>query len=913
MKVFGYIILVFSLISSSAFSQILNSGFEHWDGIDPAHWWTNNTTDYITVTPTTDAHSGSLAVKGEVIVPEPEFPQVTYAPKLFSGSMTEGFPYTDRPDTIRGYYKFFPVGGDQFDINIYLMQGETPVGFWEETISAPTDSSYQEAAYKIIYFDSTTVPDRIHIEFFILPGDGQTASEGTTFFVDDFPGLNLIRPPEVAGDERIIFIAGEKEKIKWNPGGVSYVDIEYSEDNGNSYSPIVSHYAADSGKYKWDVPEDLLTRKAKIRIKDSFSPDVSTKSTQFSIKPWQFTRLVGNDEFELFKPYEDGWSFGNKGVNMWPLTWWEQFDYWGIDPYTAENYPPEEPFSSAQPLEFPDWPLFVDVFSVGQCYSQYGFWYTSEALTKWAAIKRPWPGSCYGFAVSSLLGFYHGSALNQFFNYYGNLATVPLTDSTRYAVNYYFIHQFGAEARSHRIQNRNTTPRQLLAQLKAMFKKENGDGRGLGFENVGGSGAHAVTPYQLKRDGDTHRFKLRVYDSRSPGSTDKYIQIDSSANTWSDHTGLGWGPASRGCMLLRESAELLATPSLKSSPISAVTKIPENPLGMTIYNSTEANINIHSFTGGQIGYVDSVAFNTLTDGMPIIPAVGGFHPPIGYDLPAAGYSIEMTDFSDSLSYAYFLTDSAIYNYRRTQALENETDLLDYVNDGLSLINPDQVVKTTNLETIFLQDSTAEKKFVIQNLGMSSQDSLYLTGQHQNELLLQNYGTNTQYDLRVQYVSESGRSTFSHAAVLLAANSTHQIVPVWDTLGDTTLTIYVDNGNDGTPDDSVQLTNETTDIENGRGNLLIPEKYHLDQNYPNPFNPTTTIGYSLPQDSKVQLIIYDIAGREIWRYSQSMQTAGWHTIQWNGQNKLGQKVSTGVYFYRLQADQFVDVKKMMFMK
>lgn len=94
---------------------------------------------------------------------------------------------------------------------------------------------------------------------------------------------------------------------------------------------------------------------------------------------------------------------------------------------------------------------------------------------------------------------------------------------------------------------------------------------------------------------------------------------------------------------------------------------------------------------------------------------------------------------------------------------------------------------------------------------------------------------------------------------------------------------------------------------------MPKQFQLTQNYPNPFNPTTTIGYILPEDNPVNLTIYNMKGQEVWRYSQTLQNAGWHQIQWDGQSSSGQPVSTGVYFYRIQAGNHVDVKKMVLMK
>ncbi len=102
---------------------------------------------------------------------------------------------------------------------------------------------------------------------------------------------------------------------------------------------------------------------------------------------------------------------------------------------------------------------------------------------------------------------------------------------------------------------------------------------------------------------------------------------------------------------------------------------------------------------------------------------------------------------------------------------------------------------------------------------------------------------------------------------------------------------------------------------------LPEKFELQQNYPNPFNPTTTIELALPQDSEVQLVIYDISGRKVRTLVQAALPAGFHEIVWNGRNDAGQPVSSGVYLYRaaavahspVQGNRFTQVRKMMLMR
>ncbi|MBM2845455.1 MAG: hypothetical protein HW407_767, partial [Bacteroidetes bacterium] len=95
---------------------------------------------------------------------------------------------------------------------------------------------------------------------------------------------------------------------------------------------------------------------------------------------------------------------------------------------------------------------------------------------------------------------------------------------------------------------------------------------------------------------------------------------------------------------------------------------------------------------------------------------------------------------------------------------------------------------------------------------------------------------------------------------------------------------------------------------------VPLEFALSQNYPNPFNPTTTIEFSLARQVQVDLKIYDILGREVATLLQSnAMNAGRYIVRWDGRNRFGQSVATGVYFYRLVAGDFVHSKKMLLIK
>ncbi len=93
----------------------------------------------------------------------------------------------------------------------------------------------------------------------------------------------------------------------------------------------------------------------------------------------------------------------------------------------------------------------------------------------------------------------------------------------------------------------------------------------------------------------------------------------------------------------------------------------------------------------------------------------------------------------------------------------------------------------------------------------------------------------------------------------------------------------------------------------------PGQFSLNQNAPNPFNPTTSIRYELPNTVQVTLKVYNLLGQEVRLLVNARQEAGFHTIIWNGRNVAGRSVSSGVYFYRIEAGEFTKAKKMLLLK
>jgi hypothetical protein len=88
---------------------------------------------------------------------------------------------------------------------------------------------------------------------------------------------------------------------------------------------------------------------------------------------------------------------------------------------------------------------------------------------------------------------------------------------------------------------------------------------------------------------------------------------------------------------------------------------------------------------------------------------------------------------------------------------------------------------------------------------------------------------------------------------------------------------------------------------------------LFQNVPNPFNPSTTVRFELRAPSHVTLSVYDVAGRLVRRLVNEDKTGGVHTVAWDGISDGGTRVSSGIYFYKLETVDFVQTRKMLLLK
>jgi Carboxypeptidase regulatory-like domain/FlgD Ig-like domain len=134
--------------------------------------------------------------------------------------------------------------------------------------------------------------------------------------------------------------------------------------------------------------------------------------------------------------------------------------------------------------------------------------------------------------------------------------------------------------------------------------------------------------------------------------------------------------------------------------------------------------------------------------------------------------------------------------------------------------------------------------------------------------------------------------------------------------------YVSSSSSGSPDydgsDNAQPANVPFTIGEvatsvSKAPAVTPSGYVLEQNYPNPFNPSTEIVFSIPQDERVNVSVYNILGQRVATLIDGALTTGTHEVTWFGRNDAGASVASGVYLYKISTSNFSAVKKMLLLK
>lgn len=707
----------------------------------------------------------------------------------------------------------------------------------------------------------------------------------------------------------MFFVSGETEMIRWTTDVADSVKIYYSVDSGIAYTEMIDSIPAQAHEYLWNVPDTLLSRSCRIKVVSMRDTTRFGVSEIYKMKGYVLTVPSANGGYLAYDPAWDRWGIKNTSADVWPASWYARFNYSATDPFTGRQYAQWQgggllsgTFSSAQSSDHPDWPSFVNTFSVSACYvsASLGI-YSPTALARWASIKGAWGGSCFGIAVSNAIVFRNSGAFWGTYPQYPFFAfPIQATPDTNTipAINELFTHQFG----NPHVAYRNTvailkTPNQTLNDIKAMCLSDSAPVRTLGMLNNGvGGGGHAILAYKVKRDtAQAGLYNVYVYDNSWSDSTNAYLVIDTTLNGgqggWSYSLWPGWG-GSQWIYLRDPAITHLSTPTLpKIEPRDRLSPfiVPEGEL--ELHTVSGAAVRIQDANGNASGYIDSLIRSDIPGSVPLVIENGATMPPAGYSLPTGSYSVELSNFKTSASSVFFFTGSTSMIVDRSDAQETQTDLL-YFNGGVSIANHDAENKIIRLTDI-INESVREKLFDLSVISMASGDSLAMTPLGGDGLMLTSFGSQKTFELEIVYSTDTGIARYKHGSVPLNSNTAYVYAPDWPALGTGDgLTVFVDEGNDGSVEDTLLLENQLTDARD-KGELNVPDRFELFQNYPNPFNPLTVIRYQLPADNHVTLRIYDVLGRAVATLVNEIQDAGFKSVEWDGG-----KFPSGVYYCRL---------------
>ena len=718
-----------------------------------------------------------------------------------------------------------------------------------------------------------------------------------------------------------VLISGQKNEIKW-VGGIEgeLIRIKYSLDGGESFRVLDSNITITTNKYEWEIQDNFYNTKSILMLVGELYSEILAETDTFSIKPLIITKLDDNGNHILYNINTDRWGFGNDEEKLWPFWYYNRNDYRGIDPFTGYQYNQfacAGAFILAEPTNFPDWKSFVNAFTLEACYKSTTIpvTYSLTALERWSAYKdSTWEGSCFGIAAANALVFERKEEYIENFPRVSSFAypinlTIPDTGDID-AISTLFAHQYGNPTTSN--FNIFKTPTQTLFETIEMLNEDDVKIRPLTIYNNNGPGGHTILPYRVVyyEDVNPDLFFIMVYDNSHPDVIDGYIEIDTSANSgdgsWTaSYAWKDWGGTKNIYLEIPDSNYLDPATLEKIAHFQSPFILNQNEL--EINTTADAAILIKDYSNNITGYQNNLVLSNIPGSRPLIVKNGSEVPPYGYYLQKDNYEIEMNSFTSKDYSLYFFTDNKSFSVRREDATQNQTDKINYWQENkLEINNPDNESKSFQVTEI-LNESEMEKMYILRNVNMNQNDLFDIINIDTDKLKITNYGSQKNYEIELESVNENGFRRFINSSITLPINSNHTLQPNWENVTSDQLEIIVDIGNDGTIDDTLEIQNQVTGIVEEQGSL-IPTKYRLEQNYPNPFNNSTIIRYSIPKEGIVTLKIYNAIGEEITTIVNEVKQPG------NYEATFGtEKFTSGVYFYRIQAGNFVQTRKMILLK
>jgi len=426
-------------------------------------------------------------------------------------------------------------------------------------------------------------------------------------------------------------------------------------------------------------------------------------------------------------------------------------------------------------------------------------------------------GHCDGFTTTSLR-FFRDLDNPADFQSGANITHDLQLDNVRRHIAYYWVLVVPnpvAEARNQALQN---TPSQVLNQLRSAMSDGATDPTTLLVYNADRTSGHTVTPYAIEDRGDGV-YWVRVYDNNDPDNTNRYVEINTTNDTWSSNligsVGTWSGDADSS--------------SLGSIAISTYAQQPECPwcdetgaLSASQARQTQTwlggqgHLLISDSQGRRIGYVGDQFVNE-------VPGAFGSVPPGGLGVPGEPiYYLPLTDTYTILLDGQTLTQTdtvAVTQFGPGYAVSMDDVTLEPTSQDRVIIAPDgtQLAYQPNDDkeatlTLALDGASESNQLQVKGTDIGAGQVVTLTADVDNGQLLFNNAQagGGEYNLDVRLVSAAGEQWFVHAGLVISATDTHYVdYGAWD--GSGPMTLHVDQGSDGTIDETLELENQVSRV------------------------------------------------------------------------------------------------------
>ncbi len=497
---------------------------------------------------------------------------------------------------------------------------------------------------------------------------------------------------------------------------------------------------------------------------------------------------------------EDNWSFGNSEANMWPSSWWQQFNYcFGVSP--CDQY-----CLLCSPSTFPDWELFVSAIGESAAYFDPPpgiVAFRPSAVAQWEALRGDWTGSCFGFAASSFLFFDDYFRVDSLFPGHTKLATVPLSSASRQLINRLYLYQFGhSQQLQFNEELATTTPAQTLTECQSMFARIPRNDQVLMMFNQAGPGGHAVAPYRcVQSGGDPDLWYLYVHDSNLPNDTTQRVTIDLESDSWSYSGQPAWG--GRTGLFLADSVSSYLLPLVLADTAEGTRKA-------TAYFGKADSILIES-DSDSLGFNGWQPFGSIEGVSPIIPADGAETMPIGYLLPTGEWYFRGSGVIDGV---FTVVDGQKRIFRNGGAksgiiscnFSSDSTTAALTAFGWSPVKATRDIYDSSFIEIISIEPDSEIVVNVSGLGLMQGDSVTLTLNSENLVQVDNFGSETSYDLEIQIVTQTQDTSFYSENIAIGASTSHLIMPDWRPSGDSVV-IAVDTSMTGGFDSTIVIANE----------------------------------------------------------------------------------------------------------